>query len=340
MKAFAIVKNGSPEKAFKLMEFPDPVPQSHEVVIEVESFGLNFADVMARLGLYRDCPPLPAVVGYEVVGKVKGFGQGVSQFNEGQRVVAFTRFGGYATQVATDQRAVVPIPDDMEAGEAAALAVQYSTAYFAAEEMVRLHEGDHVLIQAAAGGVGTALIQLAKHRKCVIYGAAGSDEKLEYLKKQGVDYPINYREADFYESVKAIMGDNRPDVIFNSLGGKSVRDGINLLSPGGRIVCYGAAETADGGNKLLANLKLAVGFGLQFTPFLIMQSKSVIGINMLTLSDARPEVLERCLKSVVKGHQEGYLKPTVGGVYQADELGQAHAFLESRKSMGKIIVNW
>ena len=340
MKAFAIVKNGKPSTAFKLMDFPDPEPQPHEVIIEVDTFGLNFADVMARLGLYQDCPPLPAVVGYEVVGHIKKFGQDVKHFQEGQRVAAFSRFGGYATQVATDQRAVVPIDDGMDSGEAAALAVQYSTAYFAAEEMVKLHEGDHILIQAAAGGVGTALIQLAKNRKCVIYGAAGSDEKLDYLKEQGVDHPINYRKADFYESVIKIMGEKRPDVIFNSIGGKSVRDGIKLLSAGGRMVCYGAAEMAGQGNKMLATLKLAAGFGLQFTPFLLMQSKSVIGINMLTLSDERPEVLERCLKSVVQLHKEGVLKPTIGGVYKSDELNEAHAFLESRKSIGKIIVNW
>jgi NADPH:quinone reductase-like Zn-dependent oxidoreductase len=179
MKAFVLVKNGKPEVAFELQELPNPEPQPHEVVVETECFGLNFADIMARNGLYQDCPPLPTVIGYESVGKVVKLGKDVNSVAVGQRVVAFSRFGGYATHVTTDQRAVSPIPDDMDAGKACAFATQYCTAYYAAAEMTNLHEGDHVLIDAAAGGVGTALVQLAKRKNCIIYGGAGSDEKLK-----------------------------------------------------------------------------------------------------------------------------------------------------------------
>jgi NADPH2:quinone reductase len=228
----------------------------------------------------------------------------------------------------------------MDAGEAAALATQYCTAYYAAEEMVRLHEGDHVVVQAAAGGVGTALIQLAKHRKCIVYGGAGSDEKLDYLRKLGVDYPINYRKQDFHSAIRKIMNGRKPDVIFNSIGGKSTREGLNLLGTGGRMVCYGAAEAMDDDNKLLANLKIAWGFGLLFPPLLIMNTKSFIGINMLRVADDKPDVLQRCLQNVVKMHEQGILKPHTGAVFTADKLAEAHDFLESRKSIGKVIVKW
>lgn len=340
MKAFFLTRFGKPSAAFQLKELPDLQPKPHEVLIDVEAFGLNFADVMARLGRYRDCPPLPAVIGYDVVGRISKTGSEVSELKPGQRVVAFTRFGGYATQVATDHRGAAVISENADAGEAAALATQYCTAYYAAEETVRLHEGDHVAIQAAAGGVGTALVQIAKHRKCIVYGGAGSDEKMDYLRKLGVDYPINYRKEDFHSAIRRIMGGSKPDVIFNSIGGKTVRDGLKLLGTGGRMVCYGAAESAGYGSKLVSNLKLAWGFGLLFPPVLLMQSKALIGVYMLPLADDKPQVLQRCLQQVVKWHSEGILKPHAGGVFTYDKLAEAHAFLESRKSVGKVMVKW
>lgn len=340
MKAFQLIHFGSAKEAFTLKDFPDLQPKPHEVVVNVEAFGLNFADVVARTGKYQDCPPLPCVIGYDAVGRISKLGNDVKHLQIGQRVVAFTRFGGYATQVASDHKGVVPISENMDAGEAAALATQYCTAYYAAEEMVRLHEGDHVVIQAAAGGVGTALIQLAKNRKCIIYGGAGSDEKLDYLRKLGVDYPINYRKENLYQAVRKIMNGKRPDVIFNSIGGKSVRDGLALLGTGGRIVCYGAAEAMDESNNLLANLKLAWGFGLLFPPLLIMQTKSIIGINMLRVADDKADILQRCLQNVVKMYEQGILKPHTGAEFTAAQLTEAHEFLESRKSVGKVIVKW
>jgi len=340
MRAFHLTRFGKPSEAFQLKELPDLQPKPHEVLIEAEAFGLNFADVMARLGRYRDCPPLPATIGYDVVGRISKVGSDVKDLHPGQRVVAFTRFGGYATQVATDHRGVAVISDKADAGEAAALATQYCTAYYAAEETVRLHEGDHVVIQAAAGGVGTALVQIAKHRKCIVYGGAGSDEKMDYLRKLGVDYPINYRKEDFHSAIPKIMGGSKPDVIFNSIGGKSVRDGLKLLGTGGRMVCYGAAESAGYGSKLVSNLKLAWGFGLLFPPVLLMQSKALIGVYMLPLADDKPHVLQRCLQQVVQWYHEGILKPHAGGVFTSDKLAEAHEFLESRRSIGKVVVKW
>ena len=340
MKAFQLIRFGSSKEAFQLKELPDPQPRPHEALVDVEAFGLNFADVVARRGMYRDCPPLPCVVGYDAVGRISKTGSEVKNLKPGQRVVAFTRFGGYATQVASDHKGIVPIPEEMDAGEAAALATQYCTAYYAAEEMVRLHEGDHVVIQAAAGGVGTALIQLAKNRKCVIYGGAGSDEKLDYLRQLGVEYPINYRKDDFHKSIRKIMNGKKPDVIFNSIGGKTMRDGLKLLGTGGRMVCFGAADAMEDSNKLLANLKLAWGFGLLFPHMLIMETKALIGINMLRIADDKPDALQRCLQNVLKMHGQGILKPHTGAVYTADKLSEAHDFLESRKSVGKVVVKW
>jgi NADPH:quinone reductase-like Zn-dependent oxidoreductase len=336
MKAAVIVKKGTPEKAFEIREVEYPKPQAHEVCIKVEAFGLNYADVMARLGLYADAPPLPAIVGYEVVGRIHEIGADVKDKKVGQRVVGMTRFGGYAEYAVTDARAVAEIPDDMDAGIATALATQYGTAYYAAEEMVRLQEGDHVLIHAAAGGVGTALVQLAKWRGCIVYGTAGSDEKLDYLRKQGVDYPINYRKSDFVTEIQKVVGERGLDVVFDSIGGDYIKKGMKLLGSGGRIVGYGAASMT--GTNIFGKIKVALGFGFYSPISLLTQSKGIVCVNMLRIADNRPLVIKRCLENVVRMTREGTLNPVVGGEFKFEDIAKAHALLESRKSMGKIVI--
>lgn len=340
MRAIVLVRYGAADQAFEIRELPTPEPGAGQVRIAVEAFGLNYADVSARQGTYQDAPPIPCVIGYEVVGRVDALGQGVDGPGVGRRVTALTRFGGYATHALTDARAVAPIPDDMDAGVAAALPTQYGTAYHCAEEMVRLHPGDHVLVQAAAGGVGTALVQLCKRRGCIVYGTAGSDDKLAYLRKLNVDYPINYRSEDFVNAVRRTRGNDGLDVIFDSLGGAAVRKGMQLLAAGGRIVCFGAASRTTGWPQLLHDIPFALSFGFPHPIPLLMNSKSIIGVNMLRLSDQRPLALKRCLDAVVELALSGELKPTVGGRFSVGEIAKAHAFLEGRGSIGKVVVTW
>ncbi len=339
MKAVVLVKKGKPEVAFELRDVEKPSPKPNEVLIKSEAFGLNYADVMARLGLYEDCPPLPAVIGYDMIGRIESIGSEITEVAVGDRVVALTRFGGYAEYAVTDGRAVAKVPDDMSVGVGTALTTQYGTAYYAGEEMVRIHEGDHVLIQAAAGGVGTALVQLAKHRGATVYGTA-STHKLDYLREMGVDHPIDYRNTDFETAVRKIRGKEGIDVAFDSIGGKHVKKAFKLLGSGGRLVCYGAASMSDTVNNRIKLLGVAFGFGLYSPIQFLKPSKGVIGVNMLRIADDRPDTLNRCLKGVVKLVEEGVFNPTVGGVYKVDQINEAHSLLESRKSMGKIVVEW
>jgi len=174
MQAIYTVKHGAPEIAFEKREIEIKEPGNDEIAIEVEAFGLNFADVLARLGLYKEAPPLPSVIGYEVVGKVVKIGADVKTVSQGDRVTAFTRFGGYTQYAITKGIAAVKIADDYPTGKALALATQYTTAYYAAYIAANVREGEKVLIHAAAGGVGTALVQLCKLKNCKIYGTAGS----------------------------------------------------------------------------------------------------------------------------------------------------------------------
>jgi NADPH2:quinone reductase len=177
MKAAVLTTKGDALKAFQLKDVPQPKPKGLQVLIKVEAFGLNFADVMARNGLYKDAPSMPSILGYDVVGEVIESSSDEYTYLIGKRVVAMTRFGGYAEYAVTDARACAVISAGMQAGSAAALATQYCTAYRAAYEAVNLFEGDNILIHAAAGGVGTALTQLAKLKGCTVYGTSSSEKK-------------------------------------------------------------------------------------------------------------------------------------------------------------------
>jgi NADPH:quinone reductase-like Zn-dependent oxidoreductase len=330
MKAIYLVRHGAAEQAFEWKEIPSKNPEADEVAIATEAAGINFADVVARLGDYQDCPPLPAVVGYEVVGRVVAIGSNVNDIQVGQRVLAFTRFGGYSEFVCQKALAVAPIPEDMPAGEALALATQYCTAYHASHVVTNIMPGDRVLIQAAAGGVGTALVQLCKLRGAYIYGTAGSEAKLKYMRTQGVDVAINYNKEDFSKVIKEPI-----DVAFDSLGGETYRKSFKLLNAGGRLVGYGAASLSDAPN-LLVKGKRALEFGIYHPAPLLIASQSLIGINMLRLADSRPDVLAYSLRQVIELAAAGKIKPHVGKMYPASEIVQAHKDMQQRKTIGKI----
>lgn len=324
-----------------MKEMPIPTPKDNEICIKVEAFGLNYADVTARLGLYQDCPPLPVVLGYEVVGHVHALGKNVKNFQVGQRVVSLTMFGAYAEYAVADARAAVVIPEEMDYCIAAALATQYSTAYYCSSYTTQLHEGEHVLIQAAAGGVGTALVQMAKNKGCIVYGTAGSEEKLQYLRSLGVDHPINYNTTDFEAHINKISGKNAIDVAFDSLGGKDMKKARRLLVNGtGRMICYGVASRSGSAKGIFGDLKLVFGFGFMAIVELMLKSQGVTGVNMLKVATSRPEALKVCMEAVAKMVLDGELKPTIGGKYSVDDLVKAHDFLGGRHSMGKVAVHW
>ena len=338
MQAWVLEKNGPPEKAFVLRDWPKPEPAAGQVRIRVEAFGLNFADIMARKGMYPDCPPLPCVLGYDVVGWIDAVAPGVEAPPIGTRVVAMTRFGGYAEFAVTDARAVLPIPDSYGPVEATAMATQYGTAWYAARESIRLREGEKVLIHAAAGGVGTALVQLAKRAGCVIFGTAGSAEKRALLQAEGVHHPIDYRQDDWAEQIRAIAPDGL-DAVFDAIGGKTFRQGLGLLAPGGRMVTFGAASLSDAPNSFV-RLARGLSFGFYHPVQFLSPSKALIGVNMLRIADHKPNILADCFRGVGQGVQEGWLRPLSGGLFPASKLFDAHNALEQRQSRGKLACSW
>jgi NADPH:quinone reductase-like Zn-dependent oxidoreductase len=340
MKAVYLIKNGSSKAAFEIRETKIPTPGKGEVVIKVEAFGLNYADVMARRGLYKAAPPKPSILGYDVAGTVYSIGPDTPGFLVGQRVAAMTRFGGYAEYAGTKGSAVIPISDSIDYSTATALATQASTAVYSACFATRLYSGDHVLVHAAAGGVGTILVQIAKAKGCVIFGSAALN-KHSYLKELGVDFPIDSNPDQLEQELGHALKGKKLDVVFDNIGGLSFKKGYQLLGPGGRIVAFGAAAQNLGKrSNQLNTMRVGLGFGFHSPIGLIIKSQTMAGVNMLAIADKKPAVLAEVMAEVGHMLEQGIICPILGKSFPAEQIAEAHEFLESRLSTGKIALTW
>lgn len=338
MQAWQLTAHGSPEKVLSVRELPDPDPRPGEVRIRSEGFGLNFADVMAVKGLYRDAPPPPCVLGYEVAGRVEKCGVGVPSEMMGKRVLAFTRFGGYAQLACTDYRAVVEISDGMDLGPALAMATQGATAWYMAMMAAPVQKGDRVLIHSAAGGVGQLLVQIALRQGGEVFAVAHGEEKMDYLKQLGTQHVIDRKADDYAAAVSKRLGKERLDASFNAVGGTTFKKDLALLGSGGKLVLFGGAERGKGG--AFGTLRFVWNMGLIIPIFLMMKSKSLMGVNMLRLSESKPLLVAECMRQALAALRAGWLKPRVHPAFPADQLPQAVELLGSGKSIGKVAVRW
>ncbi len=339
MQAFILTRYGKTSKAFELKDVELPKLEQDEVLIEVEAFGLNYADVMAKYGLYKDAPANPCILGYDVVGKVIEAKGDSAQFLLGSRVVALTRFGGYAENAKADYRACAIIGESLPAELAVALATQYCTAYYSMFECAPVFENDVVLVHSAAGGVGTALVQMAKDRTAFVIGTTGSASKVEHIKSLGADAVVLTEMKSYAADLEKILAGRKCKVIFNANGGTIFKKDKAFLAHGGKVVLYGAAER-NAKAKISSTLKMAWNFGF-FSPIqLMLASQGYIGVNMLRIADNAPEVLQRCMLEVVKMYEKGVVNPVSGGVFGVNDFVQAHDLLENRGSVGKVCVKW
>lgn len=337
--AFVLTKKGSAETAFAFQSVTLPALQSRQVLIEVEAFGLNYADVMARRGMYRETPPLPCVIGYEVVGTVTATGHEADPALVGKRVVGFCRFGGYAQHVITEAHAVAEIAD-LDAAEALALATQFVTAHYMVERAGNVQAGERVLIHAAAGGVGTALIQLCKRKGALVCAKIGSRSKEAIVRKLGADAVVVYSEHPYAESVRTWLGNQQLDVSFNPVAGSTFKQDLQLLGAGGRLLLFGGSELSGTRWGLFSTLNFVRKMGLVIPIGLMMGSKAILGVNMLKIADLKPEVLTKCLNDVVQLAKNHEIEPVVGGRFVQADFAQAHDLLESGTTIGKLAVFW
>lgn len=338
MKAWQLTKHGDPVKVLELKDLPDPTPKPGEVLVRSEGFGLNYADVMAVKGLYRDAPPPPCIIGYETVGRVEVCGAGVPREWSGKRVVAMTRFGGYAQLACTDHRAITEIPDDMDLGGALSMATQGATAWYMAMVASPLRSGQRVLVHSAAGGVGQLLVQIAVRQRCVVYAVAKGEEKMDHLRGLGAQHVIDRGAGDYRDRIAKMLGTEKLDVSFNAVGGSSFKKDLGLLGSGGKLVLFGGSSRGNGG--MLDNLRFVWDMGLIIPIFLMMKSKSLLGVNMLRMSEHKPELVGTCMKDALAAQLEGWLIPRVHPLFTSDQLPQALELLGSGKSIGKVAVRW
>ena len=307
MKSFGyfLVKYGKSSSAFEKREFQLLELKDDEVCIEIESFGLNYADVMARNKLYGEAPALPCILGYDVVGRITKIGKNISAEKIGKRVLAFTRFGGYAKHVNTPIHAVVEI-DDIPSNKALALGTQYVTAYYMCNYLINIHKNDGVLIHAAAGGVGQALVQFCKAKGAIVYAKVGAESKIKIVEELGADFVINYKKEDYFKQMLYLLKDNRLQTSFNPIAGASFKKDLKLLGSGGKIILFGGSERSGKHWGILSSLNFVRKMGILLPITLMMKSKSILGVNMLKI--------------------------------EGEELAKAHDLLESGISIGKISV--
>jgi NADPH:quinone reductase-like Zn-dependent oxidoreductase len=341
MKALVQTATGGPE-VLQVLERPDPPVGPGQVRIAVKAAGVNFADTMARVGLYPDAPKPPCVMGYEVSGVVESAGEGVGEFSVGDRVFAGTRFGGHAELVTVPAAQALALPERLSFEQGAAFPVNYGTAYAALVLVGSLREGTRVLIHAAAGGVGIAATQIARNAGAEIFGTA-SPGKHEAIRAQGVRHAIDYRSQDFEAEVMRITDGQGVDLVIDALGPTSFRKDYRLLRSGGRLVMYGISEAStESGRDIPAMLRSLVKMPMATIPWwkslaLMNENKGIFGLNMLKWWD-REGNLDRVTEPLMADLEAGHLEPVVAETFPFERGGDAHRFIAERRNVGKVVL--
>ncbi|HEX8394280.1 MAG TPA: medium chain dehydrogenase/reductase family protein [Longimicrobium sp.] len=336
MRQVWITRAGGPE-VLQVREAADPEPGAGEVRIRVAAAGVNFADVLARMGLYPDAPPLPAVVGYEVAGVVDRVGAGVQGVREGDRVGALTRFGGYSDVVCVHAGQATPLPDALSFQAAAAIPVNYLTAWIMLVHLGNVQAGDRVLVHAAAGGVGQAAIQICRWRGAEVIGTA-SAAKHARLREAGVAHCIDYTTQDFAAEVKRITGGNGVDIALDAVGGESFRKSYQCLAHLGRMYVFGVSSFAPGKKRSIPAALRGLMQMPRFSPIPMMNAnRGVHGVNLGHLWH-RTDLLSRMQTQIMALVNDGTFTPVVDQTFPLERAGDAHAFLQDRRNFGKVLL--
>jgi NADPH:quinone reductase-like Zn-dependent oxidoreductase len=315
----------------KVQEKPDPSPGPDEVVIRVRAAGLNFADILARQGLYPDSPPKPCVMGYEVSGVVEAAGRDVNSSFAGKSVVAMTRFGGQSEIVAVKATQMLTFE------QAAAIPVNYLTAYALLVVMGSLHAGESVLIHNAGGGVGLAALDIAKKIGAETFGTA-SPGKHKFLAERGLDHAIDYRKQDWLPALQKLTNGRGVDLVIDPIGGSHWKKSYAALRHTGRLGMFGVSTaSANGLSGKLKMLKAAIQTPW-FHPFpLLNKNRGVFGLNLGHMWH-EPEKVAVWMRDILRGVEEEWVRPHVDQAFAFADVGKAHRYLEERKNIGKVVL--
>ncbi|MDQ7992036.1 MAG: zinc-binding dehydrogenase [Propionicimonas sp.] len=336
MREVVITGYGGPER-LQVRERPDPVPGPGQVRLRVRAAGVNFADVLARQGLYPDAPKPPCVVGYEVSGVVDAVGQRADTDHLGREVFAMTRFGGYSDTVVVAQEQVFDKPAPLTHEQAAALPVNYLTAWQLLVVMGGLTRDETVLIHNAGGGVGLAAVDVAAHLGARILGTA-SPAKHAFLTQRGVTEAIDYRAGDWTREVARLTDGRGVELVIDPLGGAHWRKSWKVLRSTGRLGMFGVSAASGTGVGARLGL-LRIGLGMPwFNPVTLMnQNRSAFGVNVGHLWGETGKV-GAWMRAILEGVDQGWVRPHVDRSFALADAGAAHAYLEQRRNIGKVVL--
>lgn len=336
MRAIVTTRKGD-VGAMKVETRPDPVPAQGQVLIRVKAAGLNFADILARQGLYPDGPPKPCVMGYEVSGIIEAVGDGVDQNIVGESVIAMTRFGGQAELVVVSDAQVFEKAEQLSFEQGAAVPVNYLTAWALLVAMGGLKKDEAVLIHNAGGGVGLAALDIAKHIGATTFGTA-SASKHSFLKERGLDHAIDYRNQDWLPVLMELTNGRGVELAIDPLGGASWKKTYRALRSTGRMGVFGVSTASASGIKGKLRIVKAVLQTPRFNPLVLMsRSKGVFGLNLGHMWN-EGEKFASWTQEIMRGVAEGWIRPHVDRAFLFDEIADAHRYIEARKNIGKVVL--
>ena len=336
MRQVVTTKNGGVD-VLRVEEKPDPKPKAGEALIRVRAAGLNFADILARQGLYPDGPSKPCVMGYEVAGVVEELGESVNPALAGKSVVTMTRFGGQSEFVTVKATQMFQKPEQLTFEQAAAIPVNYLTAYALIVVMGSLHDGESILIHNAGGGVGLAALDIAKKIGAETFGTA-SPGKHEFLRERGLDHPIDYRSQDWLPVLKQLTGGRGVELILDPIGGAHWKKSYAALRHTGRLGMFGVSTASANGLKGKFKLVKAAVQMPRFHPLsLLSKNRSVFGLNLGHMWH-EPEKVAIWMRDIMRGVEEGWVRPYVDRTFKFEEAGEAHSYIESRRNTGKVVL--
>ncbi|MGM0589060.1 MAG: zinc-binding dehydrogenase [Bacteroidota bacterium] len=337
MRHIVNTKDGGPE-VLKVQEVDDPVPAPDELRVRVDAAGINFADILARKGIYPDAPPKPCVVGYEVAGVVDQVGTEIDQQWVDQPVIAFCRFQGQAEYVTVKEQQIFPKPESLTFAQAATLPVNYLTAWVLIHVMGSLTGDETILIHNAGGGVGLAALDIALQTGAQTIGTA-SQRKHSFLVDRGLHHAIDYRKSDWLPRVMEITKNRGVDLILDPLGGKHWKKSREALRSTGRLGMFGISSASEraGMFSKLKLLKTVISMPFYHPLSLLDQNHGVFGVNLGHLWH-EPEKSRIWFKQLINGVEEGWIQPHVDKTFSFDDVAKAHAYIENRKNIGKVIL--
>lgn len=323
-------------------EHRDPTPGPGEVLIETSSIGVNYADCCVRFGVYESAKKYvgwPITPGFELAGTIKQLGLGVTDLSVGQQVFALVRFGAYATHVVAPASQVFPLPRGFSPKQAGGFPTVFLTAYHALYQCVRLRPGMTVLIHSAAGGVGSALVQLAKLAGCRTIGVVGSSHKMEYAQRLPGDVIIDKSVANLWQTVEEIAPEG-VDIVCDAVGPATLRESYRHLRPTGRLITYGFSSMLPHQGGRFSYLKGLWGWIKlpRFNPLqMVSENKGVIAFNLSFLFD-RHDLLGEAMADLLRWADEGKIHPLPITTYPLADVAQAHQALESGQTTGKLVL--